>query len=77
MSSNDTPILARFLDLWREENLKRAEAEAEEQRLAAAMLTRLIGMGVEDPRQARRAAQALAEMMREIEEIADQERGLE
>ena len=64
------PVLARFQEIWREECKKRAEMEAEDQRLAAAMLGRLISMGVEDPGQARRGAQALVVILQEIELIA-------
>jgi len=67
--SEATPKLARLLETWQAETDNRLAGQAQDQKMAAAMFGRLVGMGVDDLRTAGRASQAFLELLKDMERI--------
>jgi len=67
--SDKKPRLAVLLERWQTETDEMEAAVAESRKQAEAMFSRLIGMGVDDLRQARRAVLAMTAMLDEMELI--------
>ena len=69
MCNSEPSRLGFLMETWKDEAEKTAMAEAENKKLALAMLERLISLGVDTLRQAGQANQALKVILDELDRI--------
>ena len=69
MSKDETSRLEKLLDIWQSEDEKRAEIEAENRKMAVAMLKRVIHMGADDLPRAWQALKSLESLLYELDTV--------
>jgi hypothetical protein len=65
-SGEEAPHLAQLLEVWQGKAQARMAVEDENRKMAAAMLGRLISMGVDDLETVKEAGEALNAMLRDL-----------
>ena len=74
MDRSEPSVLGYLLETWRDESEAAAMAQAKNQKLALAMLERLISQGVNSLRGAGQATQALKDILDELGRIENRDR---